>query len=74
VITGIALLTFPIYGLFLLGGILAYSLLIFIAALVSTRSIKIATLSIFAANIQLFAYGKGFAEEGLKKMLNNTAV
>ena len=73
VITGIALLTFPIYGLFLLGGILAYSLLIFIAALVSTRSIKIATLSIFAANIQLFAYGKGFAEEGLKKMFNSTA-
>ena len=74
VITGIALLTFPIYGLFLLGGILAYSLLIFIAALVSTKSIKIAILAIFASNIQLFAYGKGFAEEGLKKMLNNTAV
>jgi hypothetical protein len=54
-------------------GILAYSFIIFIAALFSTKSIKIAALSIFAANIQLFAYGKGFAEEGWKKILNNTA-
>jgi hypothetical protein len=53
-------------------GILEYSFIIFIAALFSTKSIKIAVLSIFAANIQLFAYGKGFAEEGVKKLLNNT--
>lgn len=73
VLTGITLLAMPIYGLFLLSGIIAYSVLIFIAALFNTKSIGIAFLSIFAANIQLFAYGKGFAEEGLKKMLNNTA-
>ena len=72
-ITGIALLTTPVYGLFLLCGIVAYSLLIFLAALFSTKNIEIALLSIIAANIQLFAYGKGFAEEGLKKLLNNKA-
>jgi glycosyltransferase involved in cell wall biosynthesis len=73
VITGIALLAMPVYGLFLLSGIVAYSLLIFLAALITTKNMEIALLSIFAANIQLFAYGKGFAEEGLKKMLNNKA-
>jgi glycosyltransferase involved in cell wall biosynthesis len=74
ILTGIALLAMPIYGLFLLSGIVAYSLLIFLAALISSKSLQIAFLSIFAANIQLFAYGKGFAEEGLKKLFNNTAV
>ena len=73
VITVLALLTMPIYGLFLFSGIIAYSFLIFLAALFSTKNIGIALLSIFAANIQLFAYGKGFAEEGLKKLLNNKA-
>ncbi len=73
VITGIALLAMPIYGLLMLSGIVAYSFLIFLAALFSTKNIGIALLSIFAANIQLFAYGKGFAEEGLKKLLNNKA-
>jgi glycosyltransferase involved in cell wall biosynthesis len=73
VITGIALLALPLYGLLLLSGIVAYSFLIFLAALFSTKNIGIAFLSIFAANIQLFAYGKGFAEEGLKKLLNNKA-
>jgi hypothetical protein len=68
-----ALLAMPVYGLFLLSGIIAYSLLIFLAALISTKNIGIALLSIFAANIQLFAYGKGFAEEGFKKLLNNKA-
>ena len=72
-ITGLALLALPVYGLLLLSGIITYSFLIFIAALFNTKSFKIATLSIFAANIQLFAYGKGFAEEGWKKMFNNTA-
>lgn len=73
VVTALALVAFPLYGLILLSGIIGYSLLIFIAALFSTQSLKIATLSIFAANIQLVAYGKGFAEEGVKKILNNTA-
>jgi glycosyltransferase involved in cell wall biosynthesis len=73
VITGITLLAMPVYGLFLLSGIVAYSLLIFLAALITTKNMEIALLSIFAANIQLFAYGKGFAEEGLKKLLNNKA-
>ncbi|MHA8082047.1 glycosyltransferase [Aquirufa sp. A-Brett2-15D] len=71
-ITGLTLIALPDYGLLLLMGIFAYSLLLFIAALFSTKSFKIAILSIFAANIQLFAYGKGFAEEGWKKLLNNT--
>ena len=74
VLTGIALLAIPIYGLVLLSGIVAYSILIFLAALFSTKNIGIAFLSIFAANIQLFAYGKGFAEEGLRKLLSNKAV
>jgi GT2 family glycosyltransferase len=73
ILTAITLLAVPIYGLMLLAGILAYSLLIFLAALLNTKSINIAILSIFAANIQLFAYGKGFAEEGLKKLFNNKA-
>jgi GT2 family glycosyltransferase len=73
VLTGIALLAMPIYGLLLLAGIVAYSLLIFVAALLNTKSIYIAILSIFAANIQLFAYGRGFAEEGVKKLFNNKA-
>jgi glycosyltransferase involved in cell wall biosynthesis len=73
VITGMALLAMPVYGLFLLSGIIAYSLLIFISALISTKNIGIALLSIFAANIQLFAYGKGFAEEGIRKLFNNKA-
>lgn len=72
-LTGMALLVMPIYGLFLFTGLVAYSLLIFIAASIQTKSIRIAVLSIVAANIQLFAYGKGFAEEGLKKLFNNTA-
>lgn len=73
VLTGMALLAMPLYGLLLLSGIVTYSLLIFIAAFLYTKSFKIAILSIFAANIQLFAYGKGFAEEGLKKIFNSTA-
>ncbi len=71
-LTGLALLFYPTIGLALLAGILVYCLLIFSASLVRTKSIKIAILSIFAANIQLYAYGKGFAEEGLKKLVNST--
>ncbi len=71
-LTGLALLFYPTIGLALLVGILVYCLLIFSASLVRTKSIKIAILSIFAANIQLYAYGKGFAEEGLKKLVNST--
>ena len=70
-VTGLALLFYPTVGLVLLTGILIYCILLFIASLISTRSFKIAILSIFAANIQLFAYGKGFAEEGLKKLLSS---
>lgn len=73
VLTFLALLFYPIVGVVLFSGILGYSSLIFLAALFNTKSISIAFLSIFAANIQLFAYGKGFAEEGLKKIVNSTA-
>jgi glycosyltransferase involved in cell wall biosynthesis len=73
ILTVMALLAMPVYGLFLLTGLVAYGLLIFIASFIHTKSIRIAVLSIFAANIQLFAYGKGFAEEGIQKLFNSKA-
>ena len=73
VLTGLALLFFPSLGVLLFCGIIIYSLLVFFSAIINTKDYRIALLAIFAANIQLFAYGKGFAEEGWKKILNNTA-
>ncbi len=73
VLTGLALLFFPSLGVLLFCGIIIYSLLVFFSAIINTKDYKIALLAIFAANIQLFAYGKGFAEEGLRKWLSNTA-
>jgi glycosyltransferase involved in cell wall biosynthesis len=71
-LTGIALLFLPSVGVLLFFGIVVYSLLVFFSALVNTKDYRIALLAIFAANIQLVAYGKGFAEEGLRKWLSNT--
>ena len=73
VLTGLALLFFPSLGVLLFCGIIIYSLLVFFSAIINTKDYRIALLAIFAANIQLFAYGKGFAEEGLRKWLSNTA-
>ena len=73
VLTGLALLFFPSLGVLLFCGIIIYSLLVFISAILNTKDYRIALLAIFAANIQLFAYGKGFAEEGLRKWLSNTS-
>jgi glycosyltransferase involved in cell wall biosynthesis len=72
VLTGLALLFFPSLGVLLFCGIILYSLLVFFSAIINTKDYRIALLAIFAANIQLFAYGKGFAEEGLRKWLSNT--
>lgn len=72
VLTGLALLFFPSLGFLLFCGIIIYSLLVFFSAIINTKDYRIALLAIFAANIQLFAYGKGFAEEGLRKWLSNT--
>lgn len=50
-------------------GILAwYWALLLIDGLLSTKNIQVACLGLIAANIQLLAYGKGFLEEGLKKI------
>ena len=73
VLTGLALLFFPSLGILLFCGIIIYSLLVFFSAILNTKDYRIALLAIFAANIQLFAYGKGFAEEGLRKWLSNTS-
>ena len=72
VLTGLALLFFPSLGVLLFCGIISYSFLVFLSAIINTKDYRIALLAIFAANIQLFAYGKGFAEEGLRKWLSNT--
>ena len=50
---------------------LLYFLLIFIHALVTTRSPAVALWSIPSAFIQLFAYGIGFLSEGWKRMMRD---
>ena len=45
-----------------------YWALLLIDGLLSTKNIQVACLGLIAANIQLLAYGKGFLEEGLKKI------
>jgi glycosyltransferase involved in cell wall biosynthesis len=43
-----------------------YALMLFIEAIVSQKSLKIALMSVWAGFIQLIAYGTGFLEEGIK--------
>ena len=50
--------------------LIGYWILIFIDALIKSKNLLIAFLGLIAANIQLLAYGKGFLEEGLKKLTN----
>ena len=50
--------------------LIGYWILIFIDALIKSKNLLIAFFGLIAANIQLLAYGKGFLEEGLKKLTN----
>jgi glycosyltransferase involved in cell wall biosynthesis len=58
------------FGIIFSSFLLAYWILILIDALIKSKSLLIAFLGLIAANIQLLAYGKGFLEEGLKKITN----
>ena len=52
------------FGLFII-----YFLLIFFHSLLKNRQTKVAFLSVFAAFIQLSAYGLGFITEGIRKLM-----
>ena len=56
------------FGIIFSSLLIAYWILILIDALIKSKSLLIAILGLIAANIQLLAYGKGFLEEGLKKL------
>ncbi len=58
------------FGIIFSSLLIAYWILILIDALIKSKSFLIAFLGLVAANIQLLAYGKGFLEEGLKKLTN----
>jgi GT2 family glycosyltransferase len=55
-------------GIYFSGILALYWALLLIDGLLSTKNIQVACLGLIAANIQLLAYGKGFLEEGLKKI------
>lgn len=55
-------------GMYFSGILVMYWVLLLLDGLMSTKSIQVACLGLIAANIQLLAYGKGFLEEGLKKI------
>jgi glycosyltransferase involved in cell wall biosynthesis len=57
-------------GIILSSVLLVYWIILFIDALLKSKSLLIAFLGLIASNIQLLAYGKGFLEEGLKKITN----
>lgn len=48
-----------------------YTLLLFFHAWVTTKSLKVALLSIIASYIQLFAYGLGFIQDFIEKVVLN---
>jgi glycosyltransferase involved in cell wall biosynthesis len=48
--------------------LILYKLLLFTDALRQTKSLKIAFLSLIAAFVQLFGYGIGFLQEGIKRL------
>jgi hypothetical protein len=58
------------FGLIFSSMLIGYWILIFLDALIKSKNLMIAFLGLIAANIQLLAYGKGFLEEGLKKITN----
>jgi glycosyltransferase involved in cell wall biosynthesis len=51
-----------------ISGLILYVILLFIDALRTTKSLKVAFLSEVAAFVQLFGYGIGFMQEGWKRM------
>jgi hypothetical protein len=53
-------------------GLFIYWVAILLDALKQTKSISVSILGLFAANIQLLAYGQGFIEEGIKKITNTS--
>lgn len=55
-------------GMYFSGVLAMYWVLLMIDGLIRTKNIQVACLGLIAANIQLLAYGKGFLEEGLKKI------
>jgi len=55
-------------GMYFSGLLALYWMLLLIDGMVNTKDIRVACLGLIAANIQLLAYGKGFLEEGLKKI------
>lgn len=57
----LAFLLIPLY--------LVYSLLILIDSLIRSRNIKVAVLSVYAGFLQLIAYGLGFMQEGVLKLI-----
>ena len=54
-----------------IGGVVIIILALFLDALRSTKSVKVAALGIIAAFVQLFGYGTGFAQEGWKRLWEN---
>ncbi len=50
---------------------LIFALILFIDSFLKQKNIKIAFMSIWAGYIQLLAYGTGFFQEGLKKILKD---
>ena len=46
-----------------------YALLIFISSLISTRSVKVAAISIAASAIQVIGYGSGFIRAFFKSVV-----
>ncbi|WP_313516564.1 glycosyltransferase [Sphingobacterium sp.] len=48
-----------------------YTILLFLHALVSTKSLKVAFLSVIAAYTQLIAYGSGFLSQYAQKFITN---
>jgi GT2 family glycosyltransferase len=62
----------PPVGNLLFMGLFIYWVAILLDALKQTKSISASILGLFAANIQLLAYGQGFIEEGIKKITNTS--
>jgi glycosyltransferase involved in cell wall biosynthesis len=62
----------PPVGNLLFMGLFIYWVAILLDALKQTKSISVSILGLFAANIQLLAYGQGFIEEGIKKITNTS--
>lgn len=69
IVTLISFLISPVISQILSGLYGLYFILIFIDALVKTKSVKIALLGLLASYIQLIAYGLGFLQEGITQLI-----